>query len=83
MAFRARHAPSSWLHEWLLRFNALVGLRSTAAKSGAQRKVALAFTDGDDVILIASNTGQAKNPNWYHNLLNYPECELLPDGTSR
>ena len=61
----------------------LVLLRTTGAKSGAKRDVPLGyFTDGDDVILIASNYGQAKHPNWYHNLLKNPECQLFADGRS-
>lgn len=52
-------------------------LTSTGARSGQQRETALAyFTDGDDVILMASNYGRAQNPNWYYNLLAHPECEL-------
>lgn len=62
----------------------LVVLRTTGAKSGARRDVPLLyFTDGDDVILIASNYGQAKYPSWYYNLLKHPECELLTDGRDR
>jgi F420H(2)-dependent quinone reductase len=38
----------------------LVLLRTTGARSGVERVIPLAyFTDGDDVILIASNYGQA------------------------
>lgn len=59
----------------------VVMLRTTGAKSGAARDVTLAyFTDGDDVILIASNYGQAKYPSWYHNLLKNPRCELFAKG---
>jgi deazaflavin-dependent oxidoreductase (nitroreductase family) len=59
----------------------LVLLRTTGARSGAQRDVPLGyFTDGDDVILIASNYGQAKHPSWYYNLLKYPKCQLFADG---
>ena len=59
----------------------LVVLRTTGARSGAQRETPVAyFTDGDDVILIATNYGRAEQPSWYHNLLNHPECELLADG---
>ena len=59
----------------------LVLLRTTGAKSGVKREVPLAyFTDGDDVILVASNYGQAKHPSWYHNLMKTPECELFADG---
>jgi len=61
----------------------VVMLRTTGAKSGAFRDVTLAyFTDGDDVILIASNCGQAKHPSWYHNLPKNPECELFANGRS-
>lgn len=55
----------------------VLNLRTIGAKSGAPRDVTLAyFTDGDDVILIASNYGQIKYPSWYHNLVENPECEL-------
>ena len=61
----------------------LVVLRTTGAKSGAQRDVTLVyFTDGDDVVLLASNYGQAKHPSWYHNLMKNPRCELFADGRS-
>lgn len=52
-------------------------LSSQGAKSGGRREVALAyFTDGDDVILIASNYGSPRHPAWYHNLRANPQCEL-------
>ncbi len=61
----------------------LVVLRTTGAKSGIQREVPLGyFTDGDDVILIASNYGQARHPSWYYNLLKNPKCQLFADGRS-
>ena len=61
----------------------VVLLRTTGAKSGIQRDVTLVyFTDGDDVILIASNYGQVKHPSWYYNLLKNPRCELFADGRS-
>ena len=34
------------------------------------------FTDGDDVILIASNYGGTRHHMWYHNLRAHPECQL-------
>ena len=59
----------------------LVVLRSTGAKSGIQRDVPLGyFTDGDDVILIASNYGQTHHPSWYYNLLKNPHCQLFAEG---
>ena len=56
----------------------LVVLRSTGAKTGAPRDVPLGYlTDGDDVILIASNYGQPRNPAWYRNLVANPKVEVL------
>jgi deazaflavin-dependent oxidoreductase (nitroreductase family) len=50
-------------------------LRSTGAKSGQPREVQLTyFHDGSDVILVASNFGGSKHPQWYYNLKANPEC---------
>jgi deazaflavin-dependent oxidoreductase (nitroreductase family) len=55
----------------------VVVLTSTGARSGRRRETPVSyFTDGDDVILMASNYGAARHPGWYHNLLAHPECEL-------
>lgn len=55
----------------------MVVLTSVGARSGERRDVPLAyFTDGDDVILIASNYGSNRHPGWYHNLRANPRCEL-------
>ena len=55
----------------------VVVLTSTGARSGQQRATPLVFfTDGDDVILTASNYGGARHPSWYYNLIAHPECEL-------
>lgn len=55
----------------------IVVLVSTGAKSGQRRESPLIyFTDGDDVILIASNYGGTHHPGWYHNLVAHPGCEL-------
>jgi deazaflavin-dependent oxidoreductase (nitroreductase family) len=57
---------------------ALAVLRMTGAKPGAPREAPLAyFTDGDNVILVASSYGRARHPSWYYNLLAHPECELF------
>jgi deazaflavin-dependent oxidoreductase (nitroreductase family) len=38
-------------------------------KSGTRRTSPLIYTrDGDDVLLIASNGGDARHPAWFHNL---------------
>jgi deazaflavin-dependent oxidoreductase (nitroreductase family) len=57
------------------------GLTTTGAKSGRVRSAAvLYFTDGDDVILIASNFGREKHPSWYHNLKTHPAATLERGG---
>jgi deazaflavin-dependent oxidoreductase (nitroreductase family) len=56
-------------------------LTHTGAKSGKQRTTPLAyFTDGDNVILIASRGGHHDHPAWYHNLVANPEVELWTKG---
>jgi deazaflavin-dependent oxidoreductase (nitroreductase family) len=55
----------------------VVVLSTVGAKTGETREVPLAyFTDGDDVVLIASNYGGARHPGWYHNLRANSRCEL-------
>lgn len=52
-------------------------LTTTGAKSGLPRVAQIAyFHDGDDVIVIASNYGGDRHPQWYHNLVAHPECDL-------
>ncbi len=52
-------------------------LISTGAKSGQPRQVQLTyFHDGPDVILIASNYGGPKHPQWSYNLKAHPACEF-------
>jgi deazaflavin-dependent oxidoreductase (nitroreductase family) len=52
-------------------------LVSTGAKSGLPREVQLTyFHDGPDVILIASNYGGDKHPQWYYNLKAHPDCQF-------
>jgi deazaflavin-dependent oxidoreductase (nitroreductase family) len=56
-------------------------LTHTGAKSGARRTTPLVyFTDGGDVVLIASQTGRARHPAWFHNLRANPDVELWAGG---
>jgi len=56
-------------------------LTHTGARSGRKRTTPLAyFSDGDDVILIASRGGNEHNPAWYHNVRANPEVELWSGG---
>ena len=56
-------------------------LTHRGARSGRKRTTPLAyFTDGDDVILIASRGGNRNHPAWYHNVTANPEVELWTKG---
>lgn len=55
----------------------VVVLTSIGARSGKRRESPLTYvTDGDSVILVASNWGGAQHPGWYYNLRANPDCEL-------
>lgn len=52
-------------------------LTTKGRKSGVPRTSALIFgRDGDDFLIIASQGGAPTHPNWYHNVLADPECEI-------
>ena len=53
-------------------------LHSTGAKSGLPRESPLLYVrDGDDVMLLGTNFGQAKHPAWTANLLAHPDCAVV------
>jgi deazaflavin-dependent oxidoreductase (nitroreductase family) len=59
----------------------IVLLTARGARSGLKRTVPLVyFTDGDDVILMASSFGRPKFPSWYHNLKANPQVSLQAMG---
>jgi deazaflavin-dependent oxidoreductase (nitroreductase family) len=58
-------------------------VETTGAKSGQARRIPLVYvTDGDDIVLIASKGGAAKNPAWYHNLKANPDVRVWAKGRS-
>lgn len=60
-----------------------VNLTTTGAKSGQPRTATvLYFSEGDDVVLIASSFGRDKHPAWYHNLTAHPQATLECRGRS-
>jgi deazaflavin-dependent oxidoreductase (nitroreductase family) len=62
----------------------VVMLTSTGAKSGRETTVPLlGFEEGDAVILIASNYGQARHPAWLHNLRTHPQARIAVRGRWR
>ena len=71
------------------RLNLLAGALPTVLltvpgrKSGVERTVPLVyFSDGDDVILMASSFGRPKLPAWYHNVMAAGEVTLTAGGVS-
>jgi len=61
----------------------VVMLTSTGARTGRETTVPLlGFEEGDAVILVASNYGQAHHPAWYHNLRAHPQARIAVRGVS-
>ena len=59
----------------------VVFLQTNGVRTSEPRTAVLTyFTDGDDVILIASNYGRPTNPAWYHNVKSHPEVTLRARG---
>jgi deazaflavin-dependent oxidoreductase (nitroreductase family) len=53
----------------------------TGARSGKRRENPLVyFSDGDDLVVIASNYGREKHPAWYYNVKANPEVEVRAGG---
>jgi deazaflavin-dependent oxidoreductase (nitroreductase family) len=62
----------------------IVMLTTTGAKSGRRHTLPLvALPDGDRLVVIASNYGQARNPAWYHNLRANPRATVCFEGVTR
>ena len=52
-------------------------LTTTGRKSGAARVTPLTATpDGDRVVLVASNGGARRHPDWYLNVVAHPDVEV-------
>ena len=62
----------------------IITLTTTGAKSGQPRSVTLVgIPDGERIILIASNWGQAKHPAWYHNVMANPQVTVWRSGNAQ
>jgi deazaflavin-dependent oxidoreductase (nitroreductase family) len=56
-------------------------LTHTGARSGQKRETPLVyFSDGDDLVIMASNYGREKHPAWFHNVTANPEVEVRAGG---
>ena len=52
-------------------------LTTTGARSGERRATPMMFVRiGERVLVIASNIGAPKNPDWYHNLVAHPNVSV-------
>ncbi|HEU5198151.1 MAG TPA: nitroreductase family deazaflavin-dependent oxidoreductase [Ktedonobacterales bacterium] len=55
----------------------LLLLTTTGAKSGQPRTTPMMYIpDGNRLLVIASNAGAARHPDWYHNLVAHPEVTV-------
>jgi deazaflavin-dependent oxidoreductase (nitroreductase family) len=55
----------------------LLLLTTTGAKSGQSRTTPMMYIpDGNRLLVIASNAGAARHPDWYHNLVAHPEVTV-------
>jgi deazaflavin-dependent oxidoreductase (nitroreductase family) len=53
----------------------------TGARSGKIRENLLTyFTDGDDLVVMASNYGRERHPAWYYNVRANPDVEVRAAG---
>lgn len=60
----------------------VVHLTATGRRSGEPRTAALLyFTEGEEVVLIASSFGRERHPAWYHNVMAHPEVRLASRGS--
>jgi deazaflavin-dependent oxidoreductase (nitroreductase family) len=56
-------------------------LTTVGRKTGQERRQPLAYVpDGDDIILVASNWGQAHHPGWSANLIANPRARVRIKG---
>lgn len=59
----------------------ILTLAHRGARSGERRETLLAyFTDGDDLIVMASNYGRGRHPAWFYNLKANPKVEVTAAG---
>jgi deazaflavin-dependent oxidoreductase (nitroreductase family) len=52
-------------------------LTTTGRKSGKSRTTPLLYMkDGENMVIVASNGGNANHPGWYHNIRANPDIEV-------
>jgi deazaflavin-dependent oxidoreductase (nitroreductase family) len=70
-------------HDPKLSGRKILLLTTTGARSGQPHTTPMTYViDGDRVLVIASNAGAVRHPDWYRNLVANPEVTVeLPDET--
>jgi deazaflavin-dependent oxidoreductase (nitroreductase family) len=60
----------------------ILELTTTGAKSGQRSSVMLVspVKDGDNLVIVASRGGDARNPAWFHNLRANPDVSVSVSG---
>jgi deazaflavin-dependent oxidoreductase (nitroreductase family) len=59
----------------------LLLLTTTGARTGQERTSPMMYVpEGDRLLVIASNAGAARHPNWYHNLVAHPDVTVEVTG---
>ena len=86
--------PMLTVHQWLYehsdgRIGATLGgrpmllLRTVGRRTGQPRPAALLYVrDGDAYVVIASNGGAPAHPDWYRNLVDHPDAEVIVAGVT-
>ena len=55
----------------------LLLLTTTGARTGRRRTTPMMYvSDGDRLLVIASNAGASRHPDWYHNLVANPDVTV-------
>jgi deazaflavin-dependent oxidoreductase (nitroreductase family) len=60
-------------------------VHTTGRRSGQRRSIMLTtpIHEPDRLVLVASKGGDARHPDWYHNIVAHPEIEVTEDGETR
>ena len=72
-AFNRQLVADFRAHDPKLSGRKILLLTTTGARSGTPHTTPMTYArDGDRVLVIASNAGAARHPDWYYNLVAHP-----------
>jgi len=82
-AFNRQLVADFRAHDPKLSGRKILLLTTTGARSGTSHTTPMTYVrDGDRVLVIASNAGAARHPDWYRNLVAHPTVTVeLADET--